>query len=118
LFLDRLDQRYHLLFIVGGLCHGLPHNQLEKRLDRNLRVVPLHESIRPFHDARLRICKVVLGFRLGLGFLAIFTLALGLLSRSLFQRLLGFLNPRYPCFPSLQLFGQFLTFAIPGARLR
>jgi hypothetical protein len=82
LFSDRLDQRYHLLFIVGGLCHRLPHNQLEKRLDRNLRVVPLHESIRPVHDARLWICKVVLGLRLGLSFLAIFTLALGFLSRS------------------------------------
>jgi hypothetical protein len=28
-------------------------------------------------------------------------LALGLHARSLFQRLLGFLNPRYPRFPSL-----------------
>jgi hypothetical protein len=35
-------------------------------------------------------------------------------SRSLFQRLLGFLNPLYPRFPSVQLFGGFLTLAIPA----
>ena len=72
-----------------GLRHGLPHNQLKNRLDRNLGVVPLHESIRPFQDARLRIRKVVLGLRLWLRSLAIFTLALGLLARSLFQRFLA-----------------------------
>jgi hypothetical protein len=39
---------------------------MEKRLDRNLRVVALHESIRPFQDAGLRIRKVVLGLAHGL----------------------------------------------------
>src|SRR5260370_37233542 len=81
-FWDRLDQRYHLLFIVGGLCPGLPHNQLENRLHRDLRVVTFHESIRPFHYAGSRIQKVFLGLRLRLGVLPIFTRVSALLTPS------------------------------------
>ena len=47
LFLDGLDQWRHLLFIVGGGRDRLSYNELKVRLDRDLRVVALHESIRP-----------------------------------------------------------------------
>jgi len=49
--------------------------------DRDLRVGGLHESIRHFQDAGRRVSKVLLCLRFGLRFLAILTLALGLLAR-------------------------------------
>src|SRR5258708_10138419 len=102
-------KRHYLLFIIRSLRHRLSHDQLKNRLDRHLCVVALHKSIRPFHDARLRIRKAVLRLRLGLRFLRVFTLALGLLLRPLFQRLLGFLNPDDSRFPSLYLFCHLLS---------
>jgi hypothetical protein len=59
---------------------GLSHDQLQSGLDRHLGVVALHGSIRPFHDARLWIRKVVLGLRRRLRFLAVFPFALSLLA--------------------------------------
>ena len=41
----------HLPFIVGPLRDRLTDDQLPSGLDRQLGVVALHESIRPFQDA-------------------------------------------------------------------
>src|ERR1022692_1791707 len=90
LFFDRLHQRHHRLFVVGRLRHPLPYDQLKDRLDRDLRVVALHKSIRPLPHPRLGIGKVVLRLLCRLGFLPILPLVLGLLPCSLFQSVLGF----------------------------
>ena len=50
------------------MCIRDSHNPLEIRFHRNLRVVGLHKSLGPRHDARLRIGEVILhpGFGLSL----------------------------------------------------
>ena len=50
-FFDPLQQRLcQLLFIIRGLRDLLPYDQLKDRFDGDLRVVALHESIRPFQE--------------------------------------------------------------------
>src|ERR1039457_364139 len=98
----------------GGLGHPLPHNPLEIRFHRNLRVVGLHKSVCPGHDARLRIGEAILHLGFGLGLLLRFVLTLGFLSRALFQGPLGFLDPLQSRLPSRQLRRQFISCPIPS----
>ena len=60
-----IDYRQQLVLVVGLLCQGRRHDQAERRFYRDLRIVGLHEPIRPLHDPRLRIGEVMLriGFR-------------------------------------------------------
>jgi hypothetical protein len=97
-----------LLLIIGGLGHPLPHNPLEIRFHRNLGVVGLHKSVRSRHDARFRIGEVILHLGFGLGLLLGLVLALGLLSRALFQGPFRFLDPFQSRLPPRQFRRQFL----------
>src|SRR6266403_690770 len=117
LFFDPLQQRHQLLFIIRGLRDLLPYDQLEDRFDGDLCVVALYKSIRPFQDTGLGIGKVVLRFLRGLRFLGVLPLAPDLLPRPLFQRAFGFPYPGDPRFPSLQLFWQLVSPAIPTVTL-
>src|ERR1019366_6936481 len=114
LLADGFQRGLHLLFIIGGLGHALPHYPLQVGFPRNLGVVGLHKPVRPGHDARLRIGEVILHLGFGLGLLLRLVLTLGLLSRSLFQRPLGFLDPLPSRFPPPQLRRQFVSPTIPS----
>src|SRR6266568_5958413 len=110
---DHLDHRPHLLFVIGVLGHQLAYDQLQLGLYRDLRVIGLHKTVRPLHDARFRIGKVVLHLGLGLHLCLGLALALGLLARPLFQGSLGFANLLQSGLSPRQLRRQLIAAPIP-----
>jgi hypothetical protein len=94
------------------LGHGLAHDRLEVRIDRDLGLICLHEPVRRLHDARLGIGEVELFLRLRLAFLPRVALALGLYPCSLLQCAFSLPNLLDPRFPPGQLRWQFIAPAV------
>ena len=106
------NHRFDLLLVVRFLRDCLGHNQLRTFFDNSLSIVGLHKSIGPFHNARFRISKIVLGFIVGLAFLSLLLSLVSLLSfftGPLFQSTFGFTYLLEPRLTTTQLFWQFVT---------